>query len=279
MATDRARAATVQEEAPSVAPRAMPVLRAADQILALQRTAGNQAVGRMLAREPEAPAPPPPGRSSSAASSSRRTPRVRVAVRYWCAELEGESKALAEGGIPAPVSVEATRAAGLEHVETLAVSAEPLNAELLRTWYADYVKATNAARSAQAAEAMERSRRAADKVKAANDKLATLEPKLRDMQRERFRDGNEKGLLETADAIANVLDTGLAAKETIDRLTIYADELQLDRRPGHEGRPVPAGPQRQRPPHGRRARTDQQGLREVPARPLRDRPPDRGQDR
>ena len=33
--------------------------------------------------------------------------------------------------------------------------------------------------------------------------------------------------METADAIANVLDTGLAAKETIDQLTIYRDELQL----------------------------------------------------
>ena len=64
-------------------------------------------------------------------------------------------------------------------------------------------------------------------MKAADAKLATLEPKLRDMQRAGFRDGNEGGLQETADAIANVLDTGLAAKEAIDRLTIFAEELQL----------------------------------------------------
>ena len=226
MATDRARAVTVQEEAPSVAPRAMPVLRAADQILALQRTAGNQAVGRILAREPEAPAaatePIELGGMTIATNAEGA-----VALKYWCLELEGESKALAEGGIPAPVSVETTRAAGLQHAQNLASSAEPLDAEPLRTWYADFVKATNAARSAQAAEAAERSRIAADKLKAADANLATLEPKLRDMQRAGFRDGNEGGLQETADAIVNVLDTGLAAKEAIDRLTIFAEELQL----------------------------------------------------
>ena len=66
MATDRARAATVQEETPSVASRELPVLQGVAQILALQRTAGNQAVGRMLAREPEA-RPRRRVRSSSAA--------------------------------------------------------------------------------------------------------------------------------------------------------------------------------------------------------------------
>jgi hypothetical protein len=223
MATDRARAVSV--EAPSVAPRALPVLRAADQILALQRTAGNQAVGRMLAREPEAPA----AAESVELGGMTITTNAEgaAAIKYWCLELEAESKALDQGRIPAPVSVETTRAAGLKHAATLAASAEPLDAELVRTWYADFVKATNAARSAQAAEAAERARRSADELAAAADQMAALEPQLRDVQRERFRNGNEKGLLEAADAIANVLDTALAAKETIDQLTIYRDELQL----------------------------------------------------
>ena len=222
---DRATAVTVQEEAPRVPLREAPVLQGVAQILALQRTAGNQAVGRMLAREPE------PAAATEAVELGGMTLTTNAegaaAIKYWCLELEAESKALNEGGIPAPVSVETTRAAGLTHAQTLAASADPLNAELVRSWYADFVKATNASRSAQAAEAAERARRSADEVQAAEAQLAALEPQLRDVQRSRFRDGNEGGLLEAADAIANVLDTGLAAKETIDQLTIYRDELQL----------------------------------------------------
>jgi hypothetical protein len=178
----------------------------------------------MLAREPEAPAADSVELGNMTLTTNAE---AAVAVKYWCSELEGESKALDAGGIPAPVSVQTTRAAGLQHAETLATAPEPLNAELVRTWYADYVKATNAARSAQAAEAAERARRSADELRAAADQLAALEPQLRDVQRERFRNGNESGLVEAADAIANVLDTGLAAKETIDQLTIYRDELTL----------------------------------------------------
>ena len=213
----------MQEEAPSVASRELPVLQGAAQILALQRTAGNQAVGRMLAREPERE-PRPPGPVELGGMTLATNAEGAAALKYWCLELEAESKALAEGGIPAPVSVETTRAAGLEHAQTLAASAEPLDAELLRTWYADFVKATNAARSAR--RPRRRSARGAPRTRCGrNGQLAALEPQLRDVQRERFRNGNEDGLLETADAIANVLDTALAAKETIDQLTIYRDEL------------------------------------------------------
>ena len=149
----------------------------ADQILALQRTAGNQAVGRMLAREPE----PQPATAAEPVElgrhdDRRRTPRARARSSTGALELEAESKALDAGGIPAPVSVETTRAAGLKHAQTLATAAEPLDAELLRTWYADFVKAMNAARSAQAAEAAERARRSADEVEAANDSWRRSSP-------------------------------------------------------------------------------------------------------
>jgi hypothetical protein len=41
---------------------------------------------------------------------------------------------------------------------------------------------------------------------AAEAELPDLEPKLRDVQRANFRDGDEEGLLQTANTIANVLD-------------------------------------------------------------------------
>ena len=171
-----------------------------------------------------------------------------AALKYWCLELEAESKALAEGGIPAPVSVETTRAAGLKHAQTLRrrLAADPLQR---RRCCARGTRTSSRRRTPRGPRRRPRrrtrSRRAADKLKAAHAKLASARARAaRRPAGAASATATRTACWQTADAIANVLDTGLVAKETIDQLTIVRGRAAAHRRPGHEGRPVPAGPQR-----------------------------------
>jgi hypothetical protein len=202
-------------------------------VLALQRTAGNRAVGNMIMRNgsPAAADPTAPGEAFELGGITISTyGNAAVALQVWCAHLELESKALTDEDVAAPESLADTRKRGLEHADLLTGGeTEPLdrgNADDLRDWYADYVKAINAGRAAQASEAAVRAKTAAVDLQDLSDELEKLEPTLRDVQRARFRAGDEDGLLETADAIATVLDTSLAAKGAIEQTLDVADQLR-----------------------------------------------------
>jgi len=210
-------------------------LGAPAQVLALQRTAGNRAVGQMIARNgPTAPAADPtaaaePFELGGYTISSYGT--AAQVLRLWCLQLEEERAALAEGGVAVPESLAATRKSGLEYVDLLqGGEAEPLdkgNAEDLRKWHGDYVAAINAGRAAQATEAAARAAAAAKELQSLIDQLESLTPALREVQRSKFRGGDEDGLLETADAVAGVLDTALVTKDAIEKTLEVAEQLRF----------------------------------------------------
>lgn len=212
-----------------------PEARSPEHLLTLQQAAGNQAVGQFLQRngpttttgaDPTAPTVAFTLGGVTIATYSDAT----AALRLWCAQLGTESETLTEEKVAVPATLESTRERGLEHAELLAGGeAEPLdrgNADDLRAWHANYIKAINTARAAQALEAAARARAAAAELQALADKLVELEPPLRDVQRARFRGGDEDGLLQTADAIANVLNTGLVAKAAIEQTLDVAADLR-----------------------------------------------------
>ena len=216
----------------------------AARVLALQQSAGNQAVGRLLQRVgPTAPAAAP---DSTAATEPFELGGLTIAtygdgalaLTKWCMDLDPESKALTEGNLAVPPALETARKSGGEHKDLLiGGGTEPLdrgNADDMRAWYADYVKAINAGRSEQAAEAAQRARRAADELEKAQAELEKLEPAMRDVQRAKFRGEDEDGLLATADAIAGVVDTGLVAKGAIDSTIEFEQEMRalVGRGPG-----------------------------------------------
>jgi hypothetical protein len=151
-----------------------------------------------------------------------------AALRLWCAELGEESTALAEGKVTVPAELTGTRARGLDHARLLeGGQAEPLdqgNADDMRTWHGDYVKALSAGRRAQALEAAARVRATAEELEQVD--LDGLVDNLREVQRSRFRGGDEDGLLETADAIATVVDTALVTKTAIEQTLEVASELR-----------------------------------------------------
>lgn len=179
------------------------------------------------AADPTAPAAPFPLGGVTIATYAD----AAVALRVWCSELDDERKALTQESVAVPVEIEATHKSGLDFVRVLeGGEAEPLdggNGEELRVWHATYVKAVNAGRAAQAAEAAARARAAASELQALSDQLAALEPTLRDVQRAGFRKGDEDGLLQTADAIATILDTALVAKSAIEQTLDLAAELRF----------------------------------------------------
>ncbi len=233
-----------QVQEPVVAPAPVTPHAAAPpaaRVLALQQTAGNQAVGRLLQRNgPTAAADP------TAATEPFELGGMHIAtygegalaLMKWCLDLEAESKALQEGNIAVPQALEKTLEAGRKHKDLLVGGeTEALdrgNADDMRAWYADYVKAVNLSRAEQAGEAAQRARRAADELEKAQAELEKLEPAMRDVQRAKFRGGDEDGLLATADAIAGVVDTGLVAKGAIDSTIEFAEEMRaiVGRGPG-----------------------------------------------
>jgi hypothetical protein len=206
-----------------------------EHVLALQRTLGNHAVGQLIQREGPGPtAPPDPTSATEPFELGGLTistyATASAALRLWCAELDDERKALAEGKVAVPESIASVHKSGLEYIDLLAGGeSEPLdrgNADDLRAWHADYVKAINAGRAAQASEAAARAKAAEAELQALIDELEKLMPALRDVQRAKFRGGDEDGLLATADAIATVLDTSLAAKGAIEQTLDVAADLR-----------------------------------------------------
>jgi hypothetical protein len=204
------------------------------QVLALQRVVGNHAVGQLIQRNGSgAPAADPTAAAEPfelGGLTIGTYGEAATAVRAWCLELESESKALTDDKVAVPESLESTRKSGLEYVDLLeGGESEPLdsgNAEDLRAWHADYIKAINAGRAAQASEAAARAKTAGEDLQTLIDKLDELLPVLRDVQRARFRGEDEDGLLATADAIATVLDTALAAKGAIEQTLDVAADLR-----------------------------------------------------
>jgi hypothetical protein len=203
------------------------------QVLALQRSVGNRAVGnRLLRGKPTAGADPTaPTKPFELGGLTIGTyAEGAVALRAWCADLDEESTALKDGDVTAPAVIASTRKAGREYIDLLeGGGAEPLdegNADDLREWYGSYVKAVNAGRAAQATEAAARAKAAAAELEELSAKLEELVPVLREVQRSRFRDGDEEGLLETADSIATVLDTALVAKGAIEETLDLAADLR-----------------------------------------------------
>jgi hypothetical protein len=208
--------------------------RSPASLLALQQSAGNQAVGRVIARQPTAPAP------STAPTEPFELGGYHIATygdaalvfRAWGQILDEEAKALTDGGLAVPPSVDAAKQRGLTFVQVLeGGGTEPLdrgNADDMRAYYTNtYVPAINAARGVQADEVATRARIAARDLKEVQDKLEAMVPTLRDVQRAKFRGGDEDGLLATADAIANVLDTGLVVKQSYDAAVELASDLRM----------------------------------------------------
>jgi hypothetical protein len=225
--------ATPQATAASPVPVA---LGAAAQVLQLQRTAGNRAVGQMIARNGPAPAPAADPTASAEpfelggyVIGSYET--AAAVLRVWCITLDEESKALGEGGVAVPEALAATRKSGLEYVDLLQgggiEALDQGNAEDLREWYGEYVTAINAGRAAQATEAAARAKTAAAELQSLIDQLDALTPALREVQRSKFRGGDEDGLLETADAVAGVLDTALVTKDAIEKTLDVAEQLRF----------------------------------------------------
>lgn len=152
------------------------------------------------------------------------------ALRLWCAEIAAERDALTQGNVAVPAELVAAYERGLAHAELLAGGGEePLdrgNADDMRAWHSQYVQAINSSRRAQSFAAASRAKAAADGLRETAAKLELLVPVLRDVQRARFRGGDEEGLLETADAIATVIDTGLVTKNAIEQTLEFAAELR-----------------------------------------------------
>lgn len=230
-----------QPSAETVGPALAAVPSSPQLLLALQRAAGNRAVGQRIASSGRPPAAilrgPPRGDPTAPAKPFTlgglmiaTYADAAVALRAWCADLEEESKALKDGEVAVPAALGATRKRGLEYVDLLeGGESEPLdvgNADDLKAWHADYVEAMNAGRAAQAAEAAARAKAAAAELKDLSDKLDELVPTLREVQRARFRGGDEEGLLQTADSIATVLDTALVAKGAIENALDLAADLR-----------------------------------------------------
>lgn len=206
-------------------------------LLALQQTAGNQAVGQLIARQPAASAAPAAKDSTAPAEPFElggytvgSYGDAAVVLRAWCSMLQDEARELTEGGLTPPASVATVRERGLSYITLLeGGGTEPLdrgNADDLRAWYGSYVDAVNAARGVQADEVAGRARAAAAQLREVQEKLDAMVPTLRDTQRGKFRGGDEEGLLATADAIANVLDTSLVTKSAIDQAIELASELR-----------------------------------------------------
>lgn len=210
-------------------------------VLALQQTAGNVAVARMLSQAParvlqrgDPTAGDPPSASQALRLGGRLIETYEDAafeIEGWCLDLEDEVDALTDHEIEVPEILQITHREGLDLADVLdGGGLEPLddeNAVELQAWYASYVKAVNAGRSAQAIESAARANAAAARLEKLNAKLKQLEIALRDEQRKRLRDGDEDGLLATADAIATIVDTALITKKAVDPTLDVANRLQL----------------------------------------------------
>ncbi len=153
-----------------------------------------------------------------------------AALRLWCSDLSDESAMLTQGKVAVPAELSAARKNGLAHAELLVGGeGEALdggNVDDIRAWHGHDVKAMSASQRAQSFEAAVRARTAADELRETTEKLEELLPALHEVQRARFRGGDEDGLLATADAIATVLDTGLVAKTAIEQTLEVAAELR-----------------------------------------------------
>ena len=100
------------------------------------------------------------------------------ALRLWCAELADESAVLTQGKVAVPAELAAVRKRGLTHASLLeGGEGEPLdrgNADDIRAWHGDYLKAVSASRRAQSFEAAVRAKAAADQLRETSAKLEEL---------------------------------------------------------------------------------------------------------
>jgi hypothetical protein len=222
-------AAPVVAPAP-IAPLALTGPHTPATLLALQRTAGTPTAAPGSTGSTTTPSTAPTEPFELGGYTIASYGDAAVVLRAWCLMLQEEGRALTDGGLPAPPSVETVRARGLAFITLLeGGGTEPLdrgNADDLRAWYGTYVDAVNAARGVQADETAARARRAAADLQEVQAKLDAMVPILRDTQRGKFRGGDEDGLLATADAIANILDTSLTTKTAIDQAIELASELR-----------------------------------------------------
>jgi hypothetical protein len=203
-----------------------------EALIALQQSAGNRAVGQIVARQPTAPAPStaPTEPFELGGYTIATYGDAAVVLRAWVAILGDDAKELTDGGLPVPPTVGKVTERGQAYVKVLeGGGTEPLdrgNADDMRAYYASWVEAVNAARGVQADEVARRARAAAAELVEVQAKLDAMVPILRDTQRAKFRSGDEDGLLATADAIANVLDTSLVTKSAIDQAIEFASDMR-----------------------------------------------------
>lgn len=258
---DRGRAKAPRRESAASAfrvhkPGSPPPAPRTEVVIHLQRTAGNRAVAQILTSQDSPPSTPSLVAGTTKISLQRDPvpPRARdatapaapfdlggltigsygqaaSALRLWCSQLDDEISTLRAESVAVPAELTEARQKGLNHARLLeGGEVEPIdqgNSDDLRSWHATYIQAINAGRAAQAATAATRASAAAAQLEELADKLAKLEPTLRDVQRARFRGGDEDGLLQTADAIYNIFNTAMVAKEAIEQSLDLAASLRL----------------------------------------------------
>lgn len=208
-----ARQATSRAAVPN---QAAPAAAGPAAVLHLQRQAGNQAVANLVsdteAVHDTAPAEPfmigifEIGTYGDAANL----------LRFFTAQLEADATRLTEGQVPVPPMVTARIEEGRTFAELLAGGAQERidrgNAADLRAWVQDFTRARNEARAVEAELVTWRAAEPLRGIRGVAANLDAMEPKLRDLQRAKFRDGDRSELTTVAQALHGMADALLATE-------------------------------------------------------------------
>ncbi len=204
----------------------------------LQQSAGNRAVGELVAPAVQRDGPTPAAQDTTAHAEPFQLDGFEIgtyaeaatATRLWVVLLEEDGHQLTREGLGLPPEAAAAVTSGRDNVSLWAGGGTERfdrgNAEDLRAWHARYIRARNAIQADMATEAARRARAAADRLEEARASAERAEPALRDKQRAAFRAQDDSRLLQITDTIATVLDTALVARAAIDQTLDVAGDLR-----------------------------------------------------